>query len=54
VYLLGPTVKAAGFSTLLTVMAVISGFTTLFVALLPGRITAPAVAPLVAATSPRR
>jgi MFS family permease len=55
VYLLGPTVKAAGFSTLLTVMAVISGFTTLFVALLPGRITAPAVAPLVAAaTAPRR
>jgi hypothetical protein len=46
VYLLGPTVKAAGFSTLLTVMAVISGFTTLFVALLPGRIAAPAAAPL--------
>jgi MFS family permease len=54
VYLLGPTVKAAGFSTLLTVMAVISGFTTLFVALLPGRIADPAVAPLVAATAPRR
>jgi MFS family permease len=43
VYLLGPTVKAAGFGTLLTIMAVISAFTTLFVALLPGRI--PAVAP---------
>src|SRR3989338_8119587 len=42
VYLLGPTVKAAGFGTLLTIMAVISAFTTLFVALLPGRI--PAVA----------
>jgi MFS family permease len=54
VYLLGPTVKAAGFSTLLTVMAVISGFTTLFVALLPGRMAAPAVAPLVAAAAPRR
>ena len=54
VYLLGPTVKAAGFGTLLTVMAVISGFTTLFVALLPGRIAAPAVAPLVAAAAPRR
>ena len=53
VYLLGPTVKAAGFSTLLTVMAVISGFTTLFVALLPGRIVAPAP-PLVAAAAPRR
>ncbi len=40
VYLLGPTVKAAGFTTLLSVMAVISAFTTLFVALLPGRVTA--------------
>ena len=54
VYLLGPTVKTAGFSTLLTVMAVISGFTTLFVALLPGRMSAPAAAPLVAAAAPRR
>lgn len=54
VYLLGPTVKAAGFGTLLTVMAVISGFTTLFVALLPGRMAAPASAPLVAAAAPRR
>jgi MFS family permease len=54
VYLLGPTVKAAGFSTLLTVMAVISGFTTLFVSLLPGRLAAPAPAPLVAATAPPR
>jgi MFS family permease len=54
VYLLGPTVKAAGFGTLLTVMAVISGFTTLFVSLLPGRLAAPAPAPLVAATAPPR
>jgi MFS family permease len=54
VYLLGPTVKAAGFGTLLTVMAVISGFTTLFVALLPGRIATPAVAPLVPAAAPPR
>ncbi len=54
VYLLGPTVKAAGFGTLLTVMAVISGFTTLFVSLLPGRLEAPASPPLVAATAPRR
>jgi MFS family permease len=38
VYLLGPTVKAAGFGTLLTVMAAISTFTTLCVMLLPGRI----------------
>jgi MFS family permease len=42
VYLLGPTVKAAGFGTLLTVMAAISAFTTLFVALLPGRLSAAA------------
>jgi MFS family permease len=54
VYLLGPTVKAAGFGTLLTVMAVISGFTTLFVSLLPGRLAAPASPPLVAATAQRR
>jgi len=53
VYLLGPTVKAAGFGTLLTVMAVISGFTTLFVSLLPGRIEIPATAPLAAAAPPR-
>ena len=54
VYLLGPTVKAAGFGTLLTVMAVISGFTTFFVALLPGRLAAPSAPPLVAATAPPR
>ena len=53
VYLLGPTVKAAGFGTLLMVMAVISGFTTLFVSLLPGRIEIPATAPLAAAAPPR-
>jgi MFS family permease len=35
VYLLGPTVKAAGFSTLLLTMAAISACTTLFVAWLP-------------------
>ena len=47
VYLLGPTVKAAGFTTLLLVMAGISSLTTLFVSLLPGRIpsSAPAAAP---------
>jgi len=47
VYLLGPTVKAAGFSALLVVMALISASTTLFVAFLPGRLPVPA-----AATSP--
>jgi MFS family permease len=45
VYLLGPTVKAAGFSTLLMVMAGISAFTTLCVAFLPGRIPIAAAAP---------
>jgi MFS family permease len=44
VYLLGPTVKAAGFTTLLLVMAGISASTTLFVSLLPGRIPTPAPA----------
>ena len=43
VYLLGPAVKAAGFTTLLTGLAVISGCSVLFVALLPGG--APAMSP---------
>ncbi|HZP38118.1 MAG TPA: MFS transporter [Methylomirabilota bacterium] len=42
VYLLGPTVKAAGFTTLLVIMAAISATTTVFVSLLPGRVPAPA------------
>jgi len=46
VYVLGPTVKAAGFGTLLTLMAGIAAFTTLCVALLPGRISSAAPAPL--------
>jgi MFS family permease len=48
VYLLGPTVKAAGFTTLLILMAGISTLTTLFVSLLPGQVaaSAPAVAPV--------
>jgi MFS family permease len=47
VYLLGPTVKAAGFGTLLAVMAAIAVFTTLCVALLPGHVPiAEAPAPL--------
>jgi predicted MFS family arabinose efflux permease len=50
VYVLGPTVKAAGFTTLLTVMALISATTTLFVSMLPGRI--PMAAP-VPASAPR-
>ena len=36
VYLLGPLVKASGFTTLLVVMAAISLMTTLFVVMLPG------------------
>jgi MFS family permease len=51
VYVLGPTVKAAGFDTLLTVMAGIAAFTTLCVALLPGRIATAATAPLTAAAA---
>ncbi len=43
--------KAAGFGTLLTVMAAISAFTTLCVALLPGRIPTGAPAPLTAAAA---
>jgi MFS family permease len=53
VYLLGPTVKAAGFGTLLTVMAGIAAFTTLCVAFLPGRVTTAAPAPLAAAAAPQ-
>jgi len=49
VYLLGPTVKAAGFSTLLLVLAGLSALTTIFVSLLPGRLTS---APARAATAP--
>jgi MFS family permease len=45
VYLLGPTVKAAGFTTLLLVMGGISALTTLFVSLLPGQVATSAPAP---------
>ncbi len=48
VYLLGPTVKAAGFTTLLMVMATISTCTTLFVAMLPGRISSTVAVPAAA------
>jgi MFS family permease len=54
VYVLGPTVKAAGFSTLLTVMALISVCTTLCVAMLPGRIPVTTAAPLAPATAQPR
>ena len=52
VYLLGPTVKAAGFTTLLLVMAGISASTTLFVSLLPGASPAVAAAATAPAASP--
>jgi MFS family permease len=48
VYLLGPTVKAAGFTTLLLVMAGISSLTTLFVSMLPGRVPPPTPAAVAA------
>jgi predicted MFS family arabinose efflux permease len=54
VYLLGPTVKAAGFGTLLTVMALISACTTFFVAMLPGRIPVATRAPLATAPAQPR
>ena len=38
VYILGPTVKTTGFTTLLLLMAAIAACTTLFVALLPDRV----------------
>ena len=54
VYLLGPTVKAAGFSTLLAVLAALAASTTFFVALLPGRIPiAEPAAPLAPAPTTR-
>jgi len=51
VYLLGPTVKAAGFTTLLIVIAGLSSLTTLFVSLLPGHVPTPTPA---AAPAPAR
>jgi hypothetical protein len=55
VYLLGPTVKAAGFETLLLIMAGLAAFTTFCVAFLPGRITTAAPAALApAAATPQR
>jgi len=53
VYLLGPTVKAAGFGTLLAVMAAISAFTTLCVAFLPGRLPVAVPAPLAVGGAPQ-
>jgi len=45
VWALGPTVKAAGFTTLLVLMAAISALTALFVGFLPGRVVASAPMP---------
>src|SRR6058998_818678 len=45
VYLLGPTVKAAGFTTLLTGLALLAACTTLFASLLPTYAPKPTVVP---------
>ncbi len=50
VYLLGPVVKASGFTTLLLVMAGISVLTTIFVSFLPGRV--PRLAMVAVAAAP--
>jgi MFS family permease len=50
VYLLGPVVKGAGFTTLLLLMAGISALTTIFVSFLPSR--EPRPAPLATAAAP--
>src|SRR5215475_2744820 len=44
VYVLGPVVKAAGFTTLLVLMATISALGTLFVSFLPGEVPVPSTA----------
>jgi len=49
VYLLGPTVKAAGFTTLLTVLAALATLTTLFVSFLPSQAPKASTVPLPAA-----
>ena len=49
VYLLGPVVKGAGFTTLLLLMAGISTLTTVFVAFLPGVVPRPVAVPAAAA-----
>jgi len=45
VYALGPTVKAAGFTTLLTVLALLAACTTFFASLLPTYAPKPTVIP---------
>src|SRR2546426_3565811 len=49
VYLLGPTVKAAGFTTLLTALAALAACTTLFASLLPTYAPKPTLIPAPAA-----
>jgi MFS family permease len=46
VYLLGPTVKAAGFTTLLTVLAALAACTTFFASLLPSYSPKPTAIPV--------
>jgi MFS family permease len=52
VWVLGPTVKAAGFTTLLALMAALSACTTLCVALLPGRASEPSGVLLLSGADP--
>ena len=52
VWVLGPVVKSAGFTTLLLVMACLSALTTLFVAMLPGAFSSPAPAAPAPAPAP--
>src|SRR5215475_7070446 len=52
VWVLGPVVKSAGFTTLLLVMACLSALTTLFVAMLPGAFGSPAPAAAAPASAP--
>ncbi len=53
VYALGPVVKAAGFTVLLTAMAGISALTAVFVSLLPGEAPAAELAPVPAGETAR-
>src|SRR5262245_7095105 len=52
VWVLGPVVKSAGFTTLLLVMACLATLTTLFVAMLPGAMGSPAPAAAAPAPAP--
>jgi len=52
VWVLGPVVKGAGFTTLLLIMAGIAVMTTIFVSLLPGRVPRPAMVAVAPTPAP--